>query len=437
MNTNSSTTFFAESFITCRRQKTATSFECVLKSDDLVLVCAGEPMQKPGGLDQTYDFLPHPDAYWLTGRRLAMSVIAFSPSEGWKDFVRLPTLTESLWESAEEAPQGTDLNELGVWLAQRNFGRIFILGQPSSQQAALKKGAEQPEILAVQEALNQVRRHKDAPEIALIEATAKMAAAGYQLLSEIIRPGISERQIQIEYEAEVYRAGAERMPYSTIVGAGLNSAILHATPGANLVRPGDLVLIDAGADVQDYGVDITRVFSADQKFDSQQQALYDLVLAAQSAGIALCRPGIQWTRVHEAAARVMAEGLRGFGLLQGSVDDCLNSGAISQFFPHGIGHMVGHRVRDVGGIAGQYPAMVFGVRLRVDIELQDNFIMTVEPGLYFVKSILQQDQVRKRFKDQINWTEVDKWQHIGGVRLEDDILVHGSSPQNLTGFIPK
>lgn len=203
-----------------------------------------------------------------------------------------------------------------------------------------------------------------------------------------------------------------------------------------IVEKGELVLIDAGADIEDYCVDITRCYPTNGKFSEKQQAIYDTVLKAQEKCISMCTPGTEWSEVHNTAGRIMAQGLKDFNILNCSADEALETGAISVFFPHGVGHLVGLRVRDVGGVANKPVQKFNGVNLRVNFPLQENYLVTVEPGLYFVKALIENPEIRSKHKDSINWNEVEKWRSVGGVRIEDDILV-GKTPTNLTDCVKK
>jgi Xaa-Pro aminopeptidase len=423
---------FSAAALTQRKTRAAQGLSTVLQSGDLVLVHAGTPIQKPGGHDQTYPFLPHPDYYWLTGSRRAHGVSAFSREHGWIEFVKPVTRDEIVWEGGAEVISGKPVEDLEGWLRQSSFKRVFHLGQHQETHTV-----SEDDQLLVQEALNQVRRIKDEEEIALVRSLATMANHGYERVKKFIRPGVSERQIQLEYEMAVLSAGAEKMPYESIVGTGTNGAILHAIPTERIVKSGELVLIDAGADVGDYCVDITRVFAADGQMSSQQRTIYDLVLKAQQTSIALCRPGTEWHEVHKASARVFAEGLKGLGIIKGEVDTALETGAVSVFFPHGVGHMVGLRVRDVGGRFTKDPRKAYGVRVRVDMPLEAGFLMTIEPGLYFIKALIEDADTRRQHAATINWDEVEKWREFGGIRLEDDILVSANGPVNLTEVVQK
>lgn len=428
-------TIFNASTVQERRRRAAEALAPKLRETDLLLVFCGEPIQKPGGLDQTYEFLPHPDYYWLTGQRRAGGVTAFSLSDGFVDFVKPLGFDETLWEGKTEASSGRDVAQLESWIQARKYQRIFRLGQAGSYEKFISQNISDEERIHIQETFNQVRRVKDPAEIQLIKDAAKMAQQGYLKLKQFIRPGVSERQIQIEFETAVRLAGAEKFPYDTIVGAGGNSAILHAIPTQRILQKGEHVLIDAGADIQDYCVDITRIFPASGSLDQRQKDIFNIVRQAQVRSIESCRVGTDWHDVHRVSAQVMADGLKNLGLLVGETQDLLDSGTMALFFPHGVGHMVGHRVRDVGADITKPARTCCGVRVRVDLTLRENYLMTVEPGLYFIPALLNQTEIRQKHKAQVNWDEVEKWLDFGGIRLEDDILVTAQGPENLTGFI--
>jgi Xaa-Pro dipeptidase len=151
----------------------------------------------------------------------------------------------------------------------------------------------------------------------------------------------------------------------------------------------------------------------------------------------MCKPGVQWRDVHLTSARVIAQGLKDLGILKTSADESIANGAVSVFFPHGVGHMVGLKVRDVGGPHNPNPKSYAGARLRVDMEMKEGFLMTFEPGLYFIEALLTDQETRTKYKDAVNWDEAMKWIPVGGVRLEDDVVIRAEGPDNLTGFIPK
>lgn len=430
--------FFDASTLQARRTRIEKALSPLLRTGDVVLVFAGEPMTKPGGLDQTYPFLPHPAYFWATGRRRPGGVFAFSPSEGFVDFTKPFAREEAVWEGARPDPNpGTDVGTLLAYLGQHRFNRVFLLGQPPHSALNLAQNAAEPDRFLIQTTFDIARRAKDAAEIQTIEKLAAISKRGYDRVKSFLKPGVTEKEIQIEFESEIRRAGAHGTPYDTIVGTGTNGAILHAIPTDRVVGPNDMILIDAGAEIFDYCTDITRVYPASGRFSSQQQSLYDLVKNAQARGIEKCRVGTRWPVVHETTARVIADGLKGLGILRGTTDSILESGAISIFYPHGVGHLVGLRVRDTGNLENQTPRKYCGVTLRVDLELQENYLITVEPGCYFIDAYFNDSDARAKFGEFIDWNEAEKWRHLGGVRIEDDVLITKDAPRVLTAIVEK
>ena len=399
----------------------------------IVLFGAGKPIQIPGGQDQTYPFIPHPEYYWLTGSRRWGGVLAYDPHDGWRHFVRPVSQNERLWEGGGEDVEGDDVEGLPGWLEKRAGRPVAVIGGAVDN---VESDLQQAQTLHA--SIDGVRRRKDAAEIALIERAAAATAAGHARARDVIRPGVSERRIRIELEAEMFRHGADGVAFDTIVGAGAHAAVLHFEPGARVVEPDDLILIDAGASIDGYAADVTRTYPAGDRFTTGQQAVYDLVLAAQLEAISTCRKGVEWHEVHRAAAGVIALGLRDLGILRGDSDDLLDSGAVSLFLPHGVGHMVGLGVRDVGGLAADREVSVYcGIRLRVDLPLEKGFLMTVEPGVYFVPTLLDDPERRERFAGMVNWDALERWRPVGGVRIEDNVLITDAEPRILTSEIPK
>ncbi len=428
---------FSENTITQRRARLEPEWKRLLTPQDCVLVFCGEPTTKPGGLDQTYPFHPHPSYYWLSGYRRNHGVVFYSPELGWKDFIQPVTKDESIWEGMEPFTfNGSDVATLPTFLKQHKFKNVIGLGQ-FSEQAEIHLTQNSALKLSLKEKFDQCRRIKDADEVKLVRELAEIANKGYEKIRSFIRPGVTERAIQIEFEAEIQRHGAHGTPYDSIVGSGSNAAVLHAIPTLKKVQDGELVLIDAGAQINDYCVDITRVYPASGKFSSQQQALYDLVLSAQTQAIDKSRIGVEWNQIHRLTAKVIAEGLVSMGIMKGNIDTLLDTGAIAVFYPHGVGHLVGLRVRDTGHEENLNPKVYAGARVRVDFPLKENMLITVEPGCYFIKTLINDVTNREKYKDLINFAEAEKWLNVGGVRIEDDILISQGAAANLTSVVSK
>ncbi len=423
---------FTISDIQQRRAKVAQAWDAILNANEAVLVYSGEPISKPGGLDQTYTFIPHPAYYWLTGRRRESEVVIYSKDLGWIEFQLDINPEEMIWEGERTdllvSQPGKNVSELTTFLDAQKFADRYELGQ-----AVFVNG----KAFDLRKALDRERRKKDESEVKLITQLADIANFGYQKIAEAIRPGITEKEIQLIYETEIYRRGSHTTPYDSIVGAGTNSAILHALPTNRVVLDNEFVLVDAGADIFDYCVDITRTYFSSGNMTGQHKDLYDLVLKAYTECAAMCMVGVQWRDVHTKAAHIITEGLLQLGILRGSYSDLLEKEVVSLFFPHGVGHLVGLRVRDAGQEENTHPKTYFGARLRIDLELEENNLVTVEPGCYFIASILNNVKVQEKFKEEVNWTEVEKWKNIGGVRIEDNFLVKNGTNVNLTKVVKK
>ena len=262
--------------------------------------------------------------------------------------------------------------------------------------------------------------------------------AAFAAAVPLLREGVTERQVQVELEAEAFRHGAEVMAYDTIIGGGPNSAVLHFAPTARGFRSGELVLIDAGAQYLGYASDITRTYPVGGTFTTAQKELYEVVHRAERNAIDACLPGVEWRDVHLVAALTIAEGLSSLGILNGSPETLVESGAVWLFFPHGIGHLVGLGVRDAGGTAlreRRFDAKPYP-NLRIDLPLESGFAVTVEPGVYFVPAILGDPENRRRHDGAVNWERVDTLMDFGGIRVEDNLLITDDGHEVITADVP-
>ena len=422
--------YFTSDDIRARRQRLAEKWNAILTGNEAVAVYSGAPVQKPGGLAQTYPFMPHPAYFWLTGRRRENEVVLYSPAEGWIEFQKSIPAEEAVWEGERQDllvnDPGKSLGELEPTL--RRFASVYRLGA---------SGSTEGKAFNLRTALDQTRRVKDEAEIRLIRELADIAAHGYRKIAVALRPGITELEIQLAFENEVLHQGAQGVPYETIVGSGSNSAILHALPTRKMIAPNEFVLVDAGCAIHDYCVDITRMFASSEPLSERHHQLYRIVHRALEECIAMSAPGIQWRDVHLHAGRVITEGLLELGLLKGNLDSLLEKEVGSLFFPHGVGHLVGLRVRDTGQEENINPKTYMGARLRVDLKLEEGHLITVEPGCYFIPSLLNDPERRKKYHEDVNWKELEHWLPIGGVRIEDNILITREGNDNLTIGVPK
>jgi Xaa-Pro aminopeptidase len=414
------------------RRRRAAAEAWSLDSGQAVVVGAGAPIHMPGRADRTYRFYAHSEYLYLTDRERPGAVLAFDPADGWSDFVPPPTVRELLWSGAPAAEPGRSTDDLPRWIEARKGARIANLG------AAVEGVESDAELEAdLRYALNRIRRVKDAAEIERMRLAARATRAGFAAAAELVAPGRGERELQIEIEAAFFRNGADAVAFDTIVGGGPNTAVLHFMPTSRVFADGDLVLIDAGAEVRGYASDVTRTYPASGAFTQEQEALHRLVVAACTTAIEHCKPGTEWLDVHAAAAGVIAEGLVDLEVLRGDPDALVESGAVTLFFPHGIGHMVGLGVRDAGevlrGREGKRPGFP---QVRVDLPLEPGHCFTVEPGIYFVPALLQDEERRRKHADAVRWDRVDGLLEFGGIRIEHNVLITDGGCEVLTADVP-
>ena len=402
--------------------------------DAVVLIGAGSPINLPGRDDLTYPFLAHAEYFYLTDRNRPGGVLAFDSAEGFTEFVAPVTTDERIWSGAgDDDADGPTTDDLQPWLQARRGRSVAWLGAPPP--GADPTGALTTELRF---GLAAVRRPKDAIELERMRTAQRATRAAFATAVPLLRDGVSEREVQIELEAEAFRHGAESMGYDTIIGGGDHSAVLHFAPSHRRFAEGELVLIDAGAQHRGYVSDITRTYPVGGRLSDTQQELHAVVHQAQQNAIGRCRPGVEWRDIHRAAALVIADGLAGFGVLRGDTESLVDSGALSLFFPHGVGHLVGLGVRDAGGTPlrerrGDPPPYP---NLRINMPLEPGIVVTVEPGLYFVPALLRDPEHRRAHRDSVAWEMVDRMIGFGGIRIEDNVLITDDGHEVITADVP-
>ncbi|MBL9214605.1 MAG: M24 family metallopeptidase [Opitutaceae bacterium] len=409
-----------------------------LSPGEILLVGAGLPVPKPEISDALLPFIAHQEYYYLAGLGDAPGgVMAFDPTAGpgagWTSFVPEITEADRVWEGRTQLP-GERLAQLPAWLAARRGRRVIMLGAPLPGVAFDERRSAE-----VRDAYRHARRAKEPAELALLRRCASATTAGYAAIQPWLRPGVSERRLQIELEAEFFRHGAQATGYDTIVGTGARSAVFHGMPSPDhAAREGEFILIDAGAQLDRYVIDVTRTYVAGRP-DPFRRDLHQAVGHAQRRACERCRPGAEWRDLHLAAAVDLVGALVELGVMRGDPASLVEQEAHMLFFPHGIGHMLGLGVRDAGGLE---PGRTKDPRpclrnLRMDLVLRPGYVVTVEPGLYFIPALLQDPVRRERFRDCVDWTLADRHAGLGGVRIEDNLLVTDDAPENLTAAIPK
>jgi Xaa-Pro aminopeptidase len=278
-------------------------------------------------------------------------------------------------------------------------------------RANARAGAVPPGAIRDLRALvDEMRLFKDEHELATMRRAAAISAEGHRRAMAAARPGRFEYEVEAELLHAFRRHGAQAPAYPSIVASGPNACVLHYVSNDRAMQDGELLLIDAGCELDSYASDITRTFPVNGRYSGPQRDIYELVLAAQAAAIAAIGPGAHWNQPHEAAVKVLAQGMLDVKLLAGSLDQTLETGSYRQFYMHRTGHWLGLDVHD----AGEYKA---GGQWR---SLAPGMVLTVEPGCY----IRPAAEVPEVF-----------W-HIG-VRIEDDALVTPEGCELLTAATPK
>ncbi len=286
-----------------------------------------------------------------------------------------------------------------------------ILALRARVQAQVRSGITAPnEIHDVRTLLDEMRLIKDNDELATLRRAAAISAAAHIRAMRATRPGRMEYEIEAELLHEFRNSGAQAPAYTSIVAGGANACVLHYISNIAPLKDGDLLLIDAACELDGYATDITRTFPVNGKFSAAQKDVYEMVLAAQAAAIAAARPGAHWNEPHDAALRVLAQGLIDLKLCSGSVDAVLESEGYKRFYMHRTGHWLGMDVHDVGAykLEGNWRP------------LQPGMVLTVEPGCY----IRPADDVPHAL-----WNI--------GIRIEDDVAITMQGCEVLTGAAPK
>ncbi len=289
-----------------------------------------------------------------------------------------------------------------------------------------------------------LRSVKEQAEIEALEEAMKMAWHMHTSGMKMIKPGLYEREIHGVMEGIALSfGGAVSFPIILTV----NGETLHNHYHGNKMQAGDLLLIDAGVEAPNhYCTDHTRTYPVSGSYSPKQREIYELVLKANKEAIEMIRPDITFREIHLHAATVIAEGLKDLGLMQGNTKEAVNQGAHALFFPHGLGHMMGldvHDMEDLGenhvGYDKETPrSSQFGTGfLRFGKKLKEGFVLTVEPGIYFIPALIDKWKNENKFKEFINYDKVESYRTFGGIRIEDDILVTANSHKILGQMIPK
>lgn len=323
---------------------------------------------------------------------------------------------------ATQKKSGRDIHFLPAYRPEHNIKLYNLLKvdiNSATQQASTQL------IIAVAEQRNV----KSAEEIAEIEKAVSITSDMHRAAMNYARPGMSEAQVAAKVNEVAQAAGGE-LSFPTI--ATINGQTLHNHCHSNIINEGDIFLLDAGAEIESgYAGDMSSAFPVAPRFNDEQKVIYQIALDAHEAAIAMLRPGTHYRDVHFAAARTIFDGLKDIGLVKGDTHAAVEAGAHALFFPCGTGHMMGldiHDMENLGekyvGYAGHEKSTLFGLKsLRLSRELQAGYVLTIEPGIYFIPELIELWKSQNKFSEFINYAKVEEYKDFGGVRNEEDFLI--------------
>jgi len=388
--------------------------------------------------DVDYIYRSDSSFHYLSGFDEPEAVIVIIPGRPHGEYIlfcRERDLSKEIWDGYRAGQEGamekygaddsypiSDLDDILPGLLEGKEKVYYTMGNvPAFDQRmvgwlnhlrnASRQGMHSPsEIIELEHSLNELRLFKSSAEIKAMKKAADVSTAAHIRAMQFTEVGKWEYQVEAEIIHEFMKNDCRSPAYPSIVGGGENGCILHYIENNHKLKNNDLLLIDAGAEYEYYAADITRTFPVNGTFTPSQKTLYNIVLDAQKAAIAEVKPGNHWNQPHEAAVRVITQGLLDAGLLKGKLATLLEQEKYREFYMHRTGHWLGMDVHDVGDykVGGEW---------RV---LEPGMVLTVEPGLYI--------------RDP---KHIDKKWHFIGIRIEDDVLVTKTGNEVLTDAAPK
>ncbi len=413
-------------------QKRIHEVQKLLNKDELLLIFAAN--HKIRNRDVEYKFRQDSDFYYLTGIEEADGILYVAKQE--VGMFCLPKDKEKeIWTGIrlgkEKIKEKLNLDktfDLAEW-DQLKFGLLqgyktlfYFFGYDDRRDleiikavrevsAKVREGKFAPSSITEPHFLHEMRSIKSADEIEILKEAARITANGHNKIMSMVRPGMFEYELEAILEEEYLRAGAWGGGYGHIVASGKNACILHYVENNSEIKKDELILVDSGAEWNYYTADVTRVFPSGKKFTEPQKIIYEVVLASQKNAIQFAKEGVEFNEIHLKTVRFLSDCLREMGFLTGSLDSIIETGAFKKFYMHRTGHYLGMDVHDVGTYYTDGKSK----------KLKNGQVITVEPGLYFDP---QDNSIPKEFRGI-------------GIRIEDDILIHGKNPIILTSQIPK
>ncbi|MEE4216209.1 MAG: aminopeptidase P N-terminal domain-containing protein [Xanthomonadales bacterium] len=408
-----------------------------MAGDDAIIILQAAPARIRNN-DAHYAYRQDSDFLYLTGFREPDALLVMVPDEDRGKcylFCRERDPTREMWDGRMVGLEAA-VNEYGMdeaWDIKESETRLCdmlpdrerifhdlgrdpmfdqrLIGWLNEFRGVSRKTFHAPEeIHALHDMLHDMRVYKSREELSVMRRSAKVAIEAHEIAMRNCMPGMNEADIHAGLLHTFVRSHCEAS-YLPIVAGGANACVLHYISNNEELADGDLLLIDAGAELDGYASDITRTFPVNGKFSSRQRALYDIVLEAQSKAIDTVRAGNQWQDVHDAAVRVATEGMVDLGILKGPVDDLLESKDFKRFYVHNTGHWLGLDVHDVGEYTIDGHSR----------ELEPGMVLTVEPGIYIPPQT----------------EDVDACWRGMGIRIEDNVAVTRDEPRVLTDGLAK
>ena len=429
-----------------------------------LLFFLGHQLQPRNYRDNTYPFRQDSHFLYYTGLQAPHLALLCYPEADYDVLFAWPaTMDDVVWSGpgatpvdlAREAGIDTvdDIARLGVYLTAARAQKLDVHYLPPYQGSSLFRLAE---LLVVDptdvtpgasarlaESVSRQRSIKDAAEIAEIEDALGVTDRMHRRALALAAPGMKECQVAGAIQGIALEANREQA-YNPIVT--VHGEVLHNHGYGNRLESGQLMLIDAGAESpRGYASDITRTFPVAGRFSPEQTEVYETVLRAQLAAISRIRPGVTYREIHLDSSRAIVEGLVAMGLMKGDAAGAVEAGAHALFFPHGVGHMLGldvHDMEDLGDIVGyakgEKRSGQFGLNfLRLARTLEAGFVLTVEPGIYFIPALIDRWRQEGLHKDFIRYEKVERFRTFGGIRIEDDVAVTAEGARVLGPGIPK
>ena len=429
----------------------------VALGDQPALLVAG--LSRPRNyLANTYPFRPHSHFLYFFGWGTPGAVALFDDGQATL-YVPCTSSDDALWSGPPVDPSelATALGVRTATLADlesrlRKRGNVATLpavdAETSAQQSSLLgrpivAGQLHGSDAALADAIIELRLQHDEAAVAELRLAADATASAHEAGMRATHAGIRESAVRAAMEANLIARDCATA-YGSIVT--VHGEILHNESHHNVLEVDDMLLADVGAETPGgWAGDVTRTWPVRGTFSAEQSDIYDVVLTAQRAAIAAVRPGARYRDIHMLATQSLAAGLRDLGVLKGDPVERAHDGTAALLFPHGVGHLLGldvHDMEDLGDRAGYAPgrrrAPEAGLRyLRLDRDLAAGMAVTIEPGIYFVPAILDDANVRRDTAGRIDWTRLDGYRRIRGIRIEDDVLVTASGADVLTAAIPK